>query len=119
MAQRTFMMGLRTLALVAAVLFAGTLMPTQISAAASEGKTRTYYIAAVEVNWDYAPTGRNEAMGMPFDETEKPYVEAAAHRIGRVYKKVMYKEFTDETFTAQKVRPPEEQYLGILGPILR
>jgi manganese oxidase len=119
MTERVFMMGVRAFVLLAAMLSAGTLAHAQMSAAAPEGKTRTYYIAAVEVNWDYAPTGRNEAMGMPFDENEKPYVEAAAHRIGRVYKKVMYEEFTDETFTTQKVRPPEEQYLGILGPILR
>ena len=34
---------------------------------AQEGKTRTYYVAADEVQWDYAPSGRDEAMGMPFD----------------------------------------------------
>jgi FtsP/CotA-like multicopper oxidase with cupredoxin domain len=119
MAERVFMVGVRMFVLLTAILSAGTLARAQMSAAAPEGKTRTYFVAAVEINWDYAPTGRNEAMGMPFDENEKPYVEAAAHRIGRVYKKVMYKEFTDETFTTLKVRPPEEQYLGLLGPILR
>ncbi|HKS81726.1 MAG TPA: multicopper oxidase domain-containing protein [Candidatus Acidoferrales bacterium] len=83
------------------------------------GKTRTYYVAAVELNWDYAPTGRNEAMGMPFDEDEIPYVEPAAHRIGRVYKKAAYREFTDGTFATQKVRTADEAYLGLMGPILR
>ena len=30
--------------------------------------TRTYYVAADEVQWDCAPSGRDEAMGMDFDE---------------------------------------------------
>jgi hypothetical protein len=30
--------------------------------------TRTYHVAADEVNWDYAPSGREEAMGHPFDD---------------------------------------------------
>ncbi len=119
MAQRLFTLGVRAFVLVMAVISVGIVAGAQMSAAAPEGKTRTYYVAAVEMNWDYAPMGRNEAMGMEFDETEKPYVEAAAHRIGRVYKKVVYREFTDESFSAQKVRPPEEQYLGLMGPILR
>lgn len=60
----------------------GQAAPTQTA-----GTTRTYYVAADEVNWDYAPTGRDEAMGMPFDELQKGYTESGPHRIGRVYKK--------------------------------
>ncbi|HLY61294.1 MAG TPA: multicopper oxidase domain-containing protein [Terriglobia bacterium] len=83
------------------------------------GKTRTYYVAADEVNWDFAPSGRDEAMGHPFDDVEIPYVEAGPHRIGRVCKKAIYREYTDATFSTLKTRAPEEQYLGLLGPILR
>jgi FtsP/CotA-like multicopper oxidase with cupredoxin domain len=83
------------------------------------GKMRTYYVAADEVNWDYAPSGRDEAMGMPFDDLAKLYTESGPHRIGRVYKKAIYREYTDATFSTLKVRPPEEQYLGLLGPVLR
>jgi manganese oxidase len=82
-------------------------------------KTRTYYVAADEVNWNYTPAGRDEAMGMPFDEIEKLYTEPAAHRIGSVYKKALYREYTDGSFSTLKVRPLEEQYLGLLGPVLR
>ena len=83
------------------------------------GTTRTYYVAADEVQWDYAPAGRDEAMGHPFDETEKGYVESGPHRIGRVYKKAIYREYTDATFSTLKPRPRDEQYLGLVGPILR
>ena len=82
------------------------------------GTTRTYYIAADEVNWDYAPSGRDEAMGHPFDDLQKGYAEPGPHRIGRVYKKATYREYTDDSFSTLKPRPLEEQYLGLVGPIL-
>ena len=31
-----------------------------------QGQTRTYYIAADEVKWDFAPTGINQMTGKPF-----------------------------------------------------
>jgi FtsP/CotA-like multicopper oxidase with cupredoxin domain len=36
-----------------------------------------------------------------------------------VYKKAIYREYLDDSFSSLKTRGPEEQYLGILGPILR
>ena len=36
--------------------------------------------------------------------------------IGRVYNKVLYREYTDGTFNTEKDHPP---YLGLLGPILK
>lgn len=83
------------------------------------GKTRTYYVAADEVDWDYAPTGRDEAMGHPFDDLEKGYTETGPHHIGRVYKKAIYREYTDESFSTLKTRAPAEQYLGLIGPVIR
>ena len=82
-------------------------------------RTRVYYVAADEVNWDYAPSGRDEAMGHDFDELEKVFTEPGPHRIGRVYKKAVYREYTDASFTTLKPRPADEQYLGLVGPILR
>jgi hephaestin len=71
------------------------------------------------VQWDYTPSGRDEAMGMDFDEIGKAFTQSGPHRIGHVYKKAMYREYTDAGFTHLKPRSPEDQYLGILGPILR
>lgn len=42
----------------------------QVNPAESTGKTRTCYVVADEVNWDYPPSGRDEAMGIPFDDHE-------------------------------------------------
>lgn len=38
------------------------------------------------------------------------------HRIGRVYKKAMYRQYTDRTYSQQILGPA---WLGFLGPILR
>ncbi|MGD0667974.1 MAG: multicopper oxidase domain-containing protein [Bryobacteraceae bacterium] len=101
------------------MLFSAPAVCGQAAPAEAAGKTRTYYIAADEVNWDYAPSGRDEAMGHPFDALERGYTESGPHRIGRVYKKAIYQEYTDGSFSTLKVRAPEAQYLGLLGPILR
>jgi manganese oxidase len=101
------------------VLFFVAAASSQTAPAASAGKTRIYYIAADELNWDYAPSGRDEAMGKPFDELQKGYTEPGPHRIGRVYKKAIYREYTDSSFSTLKPRAADEQYLGLMGPILR
>ena len=82
-------------------------------------KTRTYYLAADEVDWDYAPSGKNQITGEPFGEEENVCVRQGEHRIGKTYRKALYREYTDERFTELKPRPPEQEYLGTLGPILR
>ncbi|MGH9528721.1 MAG: multicopper oxidase domain-containing protein, partial [Terriglobales bacterium] len=103
--------------LLVVLVFAASLLSAQ-SDSAQSGKTHTYYVAADEVNWDYAPSGRDEAMGMPFDSIAKGYTETGANHIGRVYKKAIYHEYTDATFTHLKPRPAQDAYLGLVGPIL-
>jgi len=83
------------------------------------GKVRTYYVAADEVDWDYAPSGLNKMMGMKFEGYSETFIERGPHRIGKVYRKAIYREYTDESFSKLKVRPPDQEYLGMLGPVLR
>ena len=85
----------------------------------SKGVTRTYYIAADEVVWDYAPSGTNLAEGRAFNDIEKPWMEAGPHVIGRKAKKALYREYTDATFTTLKPRPAAWEHLGFLGPLVR
>jgi len=92
---------------------------SSLRAQSPEGKPRVYYVAADEIQWDYAPTGREEAMGHPFDVLQKGYAESGPHKIGRICKKAVFREYTDETFAKVKPRAPEESYLGLLGPVLR
>jgi len=83
------------------------------------GKVRTYYIAADEVAWDYVPGNTDPMTGKPFEGITKLLTERSATRVGKVYVKAIYREYTDSTFTKLKPRKPEEQYLGLLGPVLR
>ncbi|XP_069009150.1 ceruloplasmin isoform X1 [Embiotoca jacksoni] len=76
------------------------------------GELRQYFIAAEEEVWDYAPTA-------PTSGEAEMFVKRGPNRIGSRYKKVRYVEYTDNTFTTKMLRSPEEQHLGILGPVLR
>jgi FtsP/CotA-like multicopper oxidase with cupredoxin domain len=82
-------------------------------------RTHAYYIAADEVNWDFAPSGSNQIGGRPFDDVERPFVEAQAHSVGKVAMKAIYREYTDSSFTNLKPRPAAWEHLGLLGPLLR
>ena len=44
------------------------------------------------------------------------FTKHGSNRIGRVYKKAIYREYTDGTFSTQK---PHRKDLGILGPVIR
>jgi hephaestin len=103
------------LATVAAGGLAGWLMLP----AAPAGRTITHYVAAEEVEWDYAPAGRDLIHDRPFDAVARRFVEPGPRSIGRVYLKALYREYTDSTFGELKPRAPEWEHLGFLGPLLR
>jgi hephaestin len=81
-------------------------------------RTRTYYIAADEVDWDYVPGGRDGIADRPY--AESAFVKNGPPRVvSTVYKKVLYREYTDSTFQTLKPRAPEWEHLGFLGPLIR
>lgn len=82
------------------------------------GKTRTYYVAADELDWDYAPLGFNRITGQPFDDTANTYVQNGPDRIGKVYKKAQYREYTSASFRHLKAVATQWRHLGILGPVI-
>jgi hephaestin len=85
---------------------------------ASHGVTRTYYLAADHVQWDYAADGRNDVSGEPFDDEADTFVAGGPDRIGSIYLKSLYREYTDQTFSTLRERPAAWQHLGFLGPVL-
>ncbi|XP_017273415.1 ferroxidase HEPHL1 [Kryptolebias marmoratus] len=87
-------------------------------AAGKRSKERVYYVGIVEDLWDYAPSGKNLLNGKAIEEDDHAYIflEKGPHRIGRVYKKAVYREYTDATFTRTAPRP---EWLGFLGPVIR
>lgn len=68
---------------------------------------RRYYIAAEEVQWDYAPLQKDVVCGQPLP------LSLLDHRIA---KKWRYVEYTDGTFKTPVATLPR---LGLLGPVLR
>lgn len=92
------------------------------------GKTRTYYIAANPVDWDYAPAQKDLAMGASdpdapggngdFSKEAKVYTQHSKNRVGTVYRKCLYQGYTDKTFATQQPRPASQAYMGDLGPTI-
>ncbi|KAM6963128.1 ceruloplasmin [Aplochiton taeniatus] len=84
--------------------------------------SKTYYVAAVETEWDYAPNRTWEEQmynglgSSPGSVFLKP--QAQGGFIGSRYKKVVYRQFTNNKFTNQVDRPADMEHLGILGPML-
>src|SRR6266511_181554 len=103
-------------ALVALVAAVAVFVP---GAQSATSQTRTYYLAADEVAWDYAPSGINQITGQPFDEEAGVFVARGRDRIGKVYRKALYREYTDGTFATLKPVDPRWQHLGTLGPVIR
>src|ERR1041385_464525 len=83
------------------------------------GRTHTHCVAAAEVMWDYAPADGNRISGEPCSPLDKEFIERRPDRVGKVYKKAIYREYTDSTFQTLKPRPAGWEHLGILGPLLR
>src|SRR5438045_4582780 len=100
-------------------LAATPVAPQASKASGATGRVRTYYVAAEEVEWDYAPLGMDMETGQAFEGASAAYTQSGPNRIGHVYRKALYREYTDATFATRKPRPPQDEYLGLLGPILR
>jgi len=98
-------------------LIAMTIMLVPAASMAKNSKhsnIREYWIAADEVLWDYAPSFPINLMtDEEFTPEQRVFVE---NGIGRFYIKSLYREYTPD-FAALK--PPAEEYLGTLGPIIR
>ena len=104
-------------AIVIAGVIATACAPAQSRAPAS--RVRTHYIAADEVAWDYAPSGRDQITGAPFTAIASLWTVRGPEQLGRVYKKALFREYSDGTFQTLKQRPPEWEHLGLMGPLLR
>uniref|UniRef100_A0A452RPV7 Coagulation factor VIII n=1 Tax=Ursus americanus TaxID=9643 RepID=A0A452RPV7_URSAM len=75
-------------------------------------RTRHYFIAAVERLWDY---------GLPAEEPDVGLDPGTPGSRGDVpqFKKVVFQEFTDGSFTQPLYRGELNEHLGLLGPYIR
>jgi hypothetical protein len=98
------------------------------------GDVRRYYIAAEEIEWDYAPTGWDNWLGVrpiqilsigswcidekiqvPFNESARAQF-AGYTQYGTKWVKALYREYTDNRFTECVDQPP---FQGSQGPTIR
>ncbi|CAD0046286.1 unnamed protein product, partial [Aureobasidium pullulans] len=79
------------------------------------GTIRRYYVAAKEVEWDYAPTGWDNWLGVPLHDLIRAK-NASYLEYGTVWTKALYRGYTDATFTQRTEQPA---WQGTQGPILR
>ncbi|XP_044767613.1 hephaestin isoform X2 [Neomonachus schauinslandi] len=84
----------------------------------TEGATRVYYLGIQDVQWNYAPKGRNVIMNQTLDNdtVASSFLKSDKNRIGRSYKKTIYKEYRDGSYMDEMVQPA---WLGFLGPVLQ
>lgn len=79
------------------------------------GVVRRHYISAEEITWDYAPTGFDNWLGVPFNLS--PRAQAANYtEFGTKWQKAVYRGYTDSNFTTLAPQPP---WQGIQGPTIR
>src|SRR5438477_12049562 len=66
------------------------------------GRVRTYYIAADEVDWDYAPSGKDLIHGEKYHLQDDPASKGTLDPNATVYRKALFREYTDADFKTLK-----------------
>jgi FtsP/CotA-like multicopper oxidase with cupredoxin domain len=107
----------KLLAIAVALLMFVWTAPGSAQGAVPRAKTRVYFIAADEVTWDYLPGGRDEIAGRPYVDSAF-FAGGPPRAVSTKYHKVLYREYGDSSFQTLKVRPPEWEHLGFLGPVI-
>ncbi|KAF4626427.1 hypothetical protein G7Y89_g11732 [Cudoniella acicularis] len=83
------------------------------------GNVRRYYVAAEVEAWNYAPTGWDNWLGVPMNESFRAqtygYIGTNTS-IGTTYDKALYRGYTGPDFMQRSEQP---DWLGFTGPILR
>jgi FtsP/CotA-like multicopper oxidase with cupredoxin domain len=86
---------------------------------APSGQVRTYFIAADEVDWEYAPSRTDQVHGEPYHFQDNPASKGMRDPNATLYRKALFREYTDATFATLKPRPDAWAHLGVLGPLIR
>ncbi|XP_006870865.1 PREDICTED: hephaestin-like [Chrysochloris asiatica] len=84
----------------------------------TDGATRVYYLGIQDVQWNYAPKGRNVIKNQPLDNdtVASSFLKSNKNRIGSKYQKTIYKEYRDSSYMDEVSKP---SWLGFLGPVLQ
>jgi manganese oxidase len=84
------------------------------------GRVRVYYIAADEVDWTYVPSRGDQALtGKKDDFSKDPGAKGMLDPNATTYRKALYRQYTDSSFSTLKPRSDAWAHLGMLGPVIR
>jgi manganese oxidase len=75
------------------------------------GVVRTHYIAADEADWDYAPSYGDQVHGEKYHFQDDPASRGALDPNATIYRKVLFREYSDATFRTLKLRPEQWAHL--------
>uniref|UniRef100_A0A8C9WHF2 Coagulation factor VIII-like n=1 Tax=Scleropages formosus TaxID=113540 RepID=A0A8C9WHF2_SCLFO len=78
----------------------------------TEGKYRSYYIAAEEIMWDYGLT-------KPQQLFKPKEMRKGMRKYLPKYKKVVFRAYLDQDFKYPASRGELEEHLGIMGPVIK
>ncbi|XP_012941767.1 hephaestin-like protein, partial [Aplysia californica] len=78
--------------------------------------TRKHFIASEEIDWQYTNGDMSNLLDLNDQSSAEAFLRTSRDRIGATYKKAIYEEYTDNTFTQKKKKPPSR---GLVGPLLR
>ena len=81
------------------------------------GNVRTHYIAAEEIDWDYAPSGWDNWLSVPIHLSPRAQdADYTSTSLGTKWRKAVYRGYTDASFV-EKTEEPAWQ--GLQGPTIR
>uniref|UniRef100_A0A672TD46 ferroxidase n=1 Tax=Sinocyclocheilus grahami TaxID=75366 RepID=A0A672TD46_SINGR len=83
-----------------------------------ESQEWTYYIAAEEMIWDYAPNMPENMDGYVHRDSSIGHA-FGPQRIGKKYKKAVFTQYKDGAFKERAEDKQRKKELGILGPVIR
>ena len=99
--------------------FAASVALAADPAANPPGRVRTYFIGADELPWNYAPAGDVLSTDAMSHVDSNVWMKRGINGDPPIFRKAVFREYTDATFRELKRRGPESEYLGLLGPIIR
>lgn len=79
-------------------------------------RDKHYFIGITEAVWNYASGNEEKKLISVDTEQYNFYLQNGPDRIGRSYKKALYSEYTDGTFSKTVDKPA---WLGFLGPVIK
>ncbi|CAJ2508131.1 Uu.00g093170.m01.CDS01 [Anthostomella pinea] len=83
------------------------------------GTVRTYYVAAKEVEWNYAATGWDNWLGVPINDSPRASsagILKSGGSLGLTWTKALYRGYTDAAFSNLMEQAPDQ---CTQGPLLR